>query len=159
LVFKALEVLHSGVGGVAAQVADTPSACVPLNDRSDFYELRMEGVGHTLGHLLQYHIYRTYVQPGKGLEFAGYSAPHPLENYIKLKLCFTTARSPVDVIEFVGLVCDEVCGALDAFARVWLQQVDISDVKVVQRFQAKGGRFGDTGSLGTSRTNRATGTQ
>lgn len=68
-------------------------------EMSGMYNLILRGEGHTLGNLLQALLYREYrVRPpgsaagtlGAGsdlaLEFVGYTQPHPLENYVIVRL-------------------------------------------------------------------------
>lgn len=77
------------------------------DDKNCFYVLRINDANHTIGNILQVSIFNNFIREKNddifNITYAGYFHPHPLENYIILKL---KSDTPLDVDKFVKEVID-----------------------------------------------------
>lgn len=104
IVLRALNVLSSRMGAIAGNVQDI----IVRRAENGGYSLTIPNASHTEGNLLQSHLYDTRVEGEGVLEFAGYNAPHPLEEAINLRVVFKAAASEDDAIELVRKAAEEV---------------------------------------------------
>lgn len=83
---KALDIL---VGKLNALISDPEKCSVhAINEEQNLYAITITNENHTIGNLLQVLIYENFIKQRKGVTFAGYNMPHPLESRIILKLRF-----------------------------------------------------------------------
>jgi DNA-directed RNA polymerase subunit L len=59
-----------------------------INEEQHFYAIKVHNEDHTLGNLLQVLIHELFIINHKGVTFAGYNVPHPLEESFILKIRF-----------------------------------------------------------------------
>lgn len=100
ILFIAFDVLLAKVKGLS----NTPNKfeALPISD-DNIYSITIRDEDHTLGNLLQTHIYNKHVRGKSDLNitYVGYYQPHPLESDIVLKI--KTSASNFDVNKFMKL--------------------------------------------------------
>lgn len=99
---------------------------VPINEEQNLYAITIDGEDHTLGNVLQNFIYEQYIRKHKLVTFAGYNMPHPLENYIVLKIRFV---NNTNVKEFITQVVSQGIDYLQHMKIKWNNLVGVASEK------------------------------
>jgi DNA-directed RNA polymerase subunit L/DNA-directed RNA polymerase alpha subunit len=111
---KAFDVL---VGILQQAVSPEKYSVHSVNEEQHLYVVTIDEEDHTLGNLLQVLIYEEFIKTKKrGVTYAGYNVPHPLEARIQLKMKFDT---DMDVPEFLREVCSTGVALLRQMQMNW----------------------------------------
>lgn len=117
LVLAALRVLHTRLLDIAEQM-------IVRRDKAmnDVYAITINGENHTIGNLIQSVVHDTF--GGREVMYIGYHQPHPLEDYIvvKVKLNDAIARPGQDK-EFCSHAVKHVADVVAEVARKWLAAI------------------------------------
>jgi DNA-directed RNA polymerase subunit L len=105
---KACMVLHDKVVAIKAAVQENDTSLIQIAKNPTvpgLFQVSLMREGHTLGNLLQSLWFNRHVRdssPHQGsIDFIGYHQPHPLEDYVYLKLKMHTGSNDKDVPESV----------------------------------------------------------
>lgn len=100
LVMKAFMVLHDKVENLKVAVetgVDDVITIHPFGNIPGLYQVNILHEGHTVGNLLQALLFNKYIRDvdasKRPIEFVGYHQPHPLEDYVFLKIKLSTSDS------------------------------------------------------------------
>lgn len=87
-----------------------------INEEQHLYAIIVNDEDHTLGNLLQIMIYENYIRAGKGVTYAGYNMPHPLEKHIVVKVRFDRHTK---VADFLADVVSSSVAVLKGIKESW----------------------------------------
>ena len=103
-----------------------------INEEQHLYSIAIDHEDHTIGNLLQVLIYENFVRPKKGVTFAGYNVPHPLESRILLKVKFDRITNVNAFIEDVVSTGVDHIRIIQVKWRAFTNKQQDSEVEVVQ---------------------------
>jgi DNA-directed RNA polymerase II subunit RPB3 len=133
LVFKAIKVLQAKLDSIVNALIKNDTDKVDVQsypNLDDFYTLVIHGEDHTIGNLLQGMLYHRWVRDGRSkiVSYIGYYQPHPLEDYILVKIKLTEPGDDVTTTMRDGATW--VRDYLDQLVAEWIKAsgLDAEDV-------------------------------
>lgn len=148
LVMKALMVLHDKVLILKAALEDAQDQSVsiaPFGNVPGLFQVSIMHEGHTMGNLLQSLLFNKYLRdaapPGaegakSPIEFVGYHQPHPLEDYVFLKVKLATQEfesgNESRLRQLLENALKSVGDSMAALAVQWYSDAKVSALKVIE---------------------------
>ena len=76
---------------------------------ADSYDLKLTGIGYTIGKILEHIIHESYYKGAGILSFIGFRKDHPHDNYSRIRLAFKSMPEGVDVNSTIIDILKDVC--------------------------------------------------
>jgi DNA-directed RNA polymerase subunit L len=145
LIFKAIDILRNKVARIrdALQASNADVVAVkPYGNTAGLFHMILRGESHTIGNLLQTLMYIKYIRDAtempatsarQVLDFVGYNAPHPLEQYVIVQLKMAAGKTlAADVEQFVISALDWMTLLMGALCKEWYQASGMKDYGIAE---------------------------
>ena len=123
LFFKSLTIINEKINNLIKNITEDTFEFVKVENSIDLYDIIIKNEKHTLGNLIQSLFYNIFIRKGekKIIEYVGYNCPHPLENYmvIRIKLNKEQKSKNINKIFIDGL--EEIQKTLRKLNKEWLK--------------------------------------
>lgn len=124
IVKNACLVLSQKIAAFAEQLLpDSISSIILTQSRSTIansYDLKLEGIGYTVGKILEHLIHEKYYKGEGTLSFVGFRKDHPHDTHSTLRIAFKSEDDSVDtnltIIEIIQSVCKDAIQIYSAIA-------------------------------------------
>ena len=123
LFYKSLSILYEKIENLITDITDEKFKFKYVENSENMYDIKIDNEKDTLGNVIQSLFYNIFIreQKKKLIEYIGYKCPHPLENYMIVKIKFTK-EEPIENIKKIfidGL--EEIQEQIKKLNKEWLK--------------------------------------
>ena len=123
LFYKALSILYEKIENLISKITDETFQFKYVENSEHMYDIKIDNEKDTLGNLIQALFYNIYIRKGqkKVVEFIGYKCPHPLENYMLIKIKFTKDETIDNIKKIFIDGLEEIQEQINKLKKDWLK--------------------------------------
>ena len=99
LFFKSLTIINDKINNLIKNITENTFEFLKVENSIDLYDIIIKNEKHTLGNLIQSLFYNIFIRKGekKIIEYVGYNCPHPLENYMIIRIKLNKEQNPGNI--------------------------------------------------------------